>query len=448
MKKSNKKKILGIMSKIGNFINNSQPIVGDMPPQKDPEENQPKKEEIKVKKEIKNFNLQIEDDGKAEYDLNDDDDDEEEEEEEDDDNEEKAKKNKSENNEESTNDNDSSKEKKEEEKKQEIKEEKKEERDNNIKEEKQENNDEKKIEKENKEIKDEDKKEKVQIKEEKKEEKKEVKKEITEEKKENKKPEIKPEENKKKEELKEIKNEKKDDSNKKKENIQKPKNVNKPASKTSHPKPVQKGEENESKQNINESPSIKKDKSKLKFQKKPKASDKNKICHYFLKKGTDIDIKEYDFYTIKKVKKQKSMFSKLNNLGINLNLNIKFGGINKVSNKINSFFKKKPKDIKYTDYYLIINDHFIYFCKDTELYTNEPDKKRIGSIVPFNNITKIEINKEGNMHKISFEIQFRTVNKIKEFYTDDEIYGELLDIFHEFKKEYSLDYSIEIKENK
>ena len=429
MKKSNKKKILGIMSKIGNFINNSQPIVGDMPPKKDPEENQPKKEEVKVKKEVKNFNLQIEDDGKAEYDLNDDDDDEEEEEEEDDDNEEKDKKNKNENNEESTNDNDSSNEKKEEENKTEIKQEK------------QENNEEKKIEKENK---NEDKKEKVEIKEEKKEEKKENKEEM----KENKKPEINPEANKQKEESKEIKSEKKEESIKKKENIQKPKNVNKPASKTSHPKPVQIIVENESKQNINESPSITKDKSKLKFQKKQKASDKNKICHYFLKKGTDIDIKEFDFYTIKKVKKQKSMFSKLNNLGINLNLNIKFGGINKVSNKINSFFKKKPKDIKYTDYYLIINDQFLYFCKDIELFTDEPDKKRIGSIVPFNNITKIEINKEGNMHKISFEIQFRTLNKIKEFYTDDEIYGELLEIFHEFKKEFNLDYNIEIKENK
>ena len=426
MKKSNKKKILGIMSKIGNFINNSQPIVGDMPPKKDPEENQPKKEEVKVKKEVKNFNLQIEDDGKAEYDLNDDDDDEEEEEEEDDDNEEKDKKNKSENNEESTNDNDSSNEKKEDENKTEIK---------------QENNEEKKIQKENK---NEDKKEKVEIKEEKKEEKKENKEEM----KESKKPEINPEANKQKEESKEIKSEKKEESIKKKENIQKPKNVNKPASKTSHPKPVQIIVENESKQNINESPSITKDKSKLKFQKKQKASDKNKICHYFLKKGTDIDIKEFDFYTIKKVKKQKSMFSKLNNLGINLNLNIKFGGINKVSNKINSFFKKKPKDIKYTDYYLIINDQFLYFCKDIELFTDEPDKKRIGSIVPFNNITKIEINKEGNMHKISFEIQFRTLNKIKEFYTDDEIYGELLEIFHEFKKEFNLDYNIEIKENK
>ena len=429
MKKSNKKKILGIMSKIGNFINNSQPIVGDMPPKKDPEENQPKKEEVKVKKEVKNFNLQIEDDGKAEYDLNDDDDDEEEEEEEDDDNEEKDKKNKNENNEESTNDTDSSNEKKEDEKKTEIKQEK------------QENNEEKKIEKENK---NEDKKEKVEIKEEKKEEKKENKEEM----KESKKPEINPEANKQKEEKKKKKNEKKEESIKKKENIQKPKNVNKPASKTSHPKPVQIIVENESKQNINKSPFITKDKSKLKFQKKQKASDKNKICHYFLKKGTDIDIKEFDFYTIKKVKKQKSMFSKLNNLGINLNLNIKFGGINKVSNKINSFFKKKPKDIKYTDYYLIINDQFLYFCKDIELFTDEPDKKRIGSIVPFNNLTKIEINKEGNMHKISFEIQFRTLNKIKDFYTDDEIYGELLEIFHEFKKEFNLDYNIEIKENK
>ena len=452
MKKSNKKKILGIMSKIGNFINKAQPIVGDIPPEKEPEENQPKKEEIKVKKEVKNFNLQIEDDVKAEYDLNDDDDDEEEEEEEDDDNEEKDKKKENENNEESTNDNDSSIEKKEEEKKAEIKEEKKEENVNNLKEEKKENNEEKKLDKENKEINKEEKKEKVEIKEEKKiEEKKEVKKEEI---KEDKKQEIKEEKNKKKEETKEIKNEKKEDSTKKKENIQKPKNINKPASKSTQqkkeiqPKPISKNEENEVKQNLKESPSLTKEKPKLKFQKKPKAKNKNKICHYFLKKGTDIDIKEYDFYMVKKVKKQKSMFSKLNNLGINLNLNIKFGGINKVSNKINSFFKKKPKDIKYTDYYLIINENFIYFCKDAEIFANEPDKKRIGSCVPFNNITKIEINKEGEMHKIIFDIQFRTLNKIKEFYADNEIYGELLEIFHEFKKEYNLDYNIEIKENK
>ena len=112
-KKNNKKKILGIMSKLGNFINKSQPVVGEFPPQQEIDENTPK--EPKQKKAEKNFNLQIEDDEKAEYDLNDDDD-EEEEEEEDDDNEEKAKEDEKENIEESTNDNDSSIEKKEEEK--------------------------------------------------------------------------------------------------------------------------------------------------------------------------------------------------------------------------------------------------------------------------------------------------------------------------------------------
>ena len=463
MKKSNKKKILGIMSKLGNFINKAQPIVGDIPPEKDPDENQPKKEEAKPKKEVKKFNLQIEDDEKAEYDLNDDDDDEEEEEEEDDDNEEKDKNKENENNEESTNNNDSSIEKKDENKKEEIKEEKKEEikQENNksIKEEKKENNDEKIVDKENKEIKKEEqkeeKKEKDEIKQEKKiEEKKEVKKEKKKEEiKEDKKIEEKKETN-KKEETKEIKTEKKEESTKKKETIQKPKKASKPLSKSTHSKKpvevkiVEKKEETEAKQNQpSESPSIPKDKPKIKFQKKQKVTNKNKICHYFLKKGTDIDIKEYEFYCVKKIKKQKSMFSKLNNFGINLNLNIKFGSINKVSNKLNSFFKKKPKDIKYTDYYLIMNEHFIYFCRDAEIFVNEPDKKRIGSIVPFNNITKIEINQEGDLYKINFEIQFRTLNKNKEFYVDNEIYGELLQIFKEFKKIYNLDYTIDIKEN-
>ena len=467
MKKSNKKKILGIMSKLGNFINKAQPIVGDIPPEKDPDENQPKKEEAKPKKEVKKFNLQIEDDEKAEYDLNDDDDDEEEEEEEDDDNEEKDKNKENENNEESTNNNDSSIEKKDENKKEEIKEEKKEEikqeNNKNIKEEKKENNDEKIVDKENKEIKKEEQKEEKKEKdeykqekkiEEKKDEKKEVKKEEKKEEiKEDKKIEEKKETN-KKEETKEIKTEKKEESTKKKETIQKPKKASKPLSKSTHSKKpvevkiVEKKEETEAKQNQpSESPSIPKDKPKIKFQKKQKVTNKNKICHYFLKKGTDIDIKEYEFYCVKKIKKQKSMFSKLNNFGINLNLNIKFGSINKVSNKLNSFFKKKPKDIKYTDYYLIMNEHFIYFCRDAEIFVNEPDKKRIGSIVPFNNITKIEINQEGDLYKINFEIQFRTLNKNKEFYVDNEIYGELLQIFKEFKKIYNLDYTIDIKEN-
>ena len=149
---------------------------------------------------------------------------------------------------------------------------------------------------------------------------------------------------------------------------------------------------------------------------------------------------------VKKIKKGKTMLSKLNNIGININLNFKLGGINKVGNKLNSFFKKKPKDIKYTDYYLIINEHFIYFCKDSEIFADEPDKRRIGSIVPFTNIKKIQIEREKDLYKIIFEIKFRTLNKNKEFYTDNEIYGELLEIFHEFKKEYNLEYNIEIKE--
>ena len=464
-KKTNKKKILGIMSKLGNFINKSQPVVGEFPPQQEIDENTPK--EPKQKKAEKNFNLQIEDDEKAEYDLNDDDD-EEEEEEEDDDNEEKAKEDEKENIEEST-DNDSSKEKKEEEKKEvkeekkedekkeEVKEEKKEEKINNEKEEGKKDKEKPKgddeIKKENKEIKNEEKKE-IKTEESKKEEKKEEKK--IESNKEDKK-EIKKEN--KVEEKKEVKKVK-DESKKKVENNQKTKkenkNVNKPISKTHQPKKdseqkaTPKKEENEIKAKPTTPISTKKDKPKIKFQKKPKLSDNNKICHAFLKKGTDIDIKEFEFYMVKKVKKEKTILSKLNNLGINLNLNIKLGGINKVGNKLNSFFKKKTKETKknYTDYYFILNEHFIYFCKDAEVFVDEPDKRRIGSCVPFNNIKKIEIEKDGEYYKISFEIKFRTLDKIKEFYADNEVYDELLEIFHEFKKEYNLGYNIEIKEKK
>ena len=444
-KKTNKKKILGIMSKLGNFINKSQPIVGDIPPQQDLEENV-LKEPKQIKKEEKNFNLQIEDDEKAEYDLNDDDDEEEEEEEDDDNNEDKNKE--KENNEESTNDNDSNNEKKEE-----IKEEKAED--------KKEEKDKQETKKEEKqEIK---KEEKQEIKEEKIEEKKEnknnKKEEIKEEKANKIKEEIKKEDKKdvKKENQKETKKEvkkeakkekdkgetkKKNDSTSQKQKKE-TKNVNKQISKIN-----QQNKEKESKILPKKEENEIKAKQKIKFQKKPKITDKSKICHSFLKKGTDIDIKEYDFFVVKKVKKGKTMLSKLNNLGINLNLNIKLGGINKVSDKLNSFFKKKPKDIKYTDYYLIINEYFIYFCKDIEVYDNEPDKRRIGSVVPFFNIKKIEIEKEGDLNKITFEIKYRTLDKVKEFFADNEVYGELLEIFHEYKKENNLEYNIEIKEKK
>ena len=64
-----------------------------------------------------------------------------------------------------------------------------------------------------------------------------------------------------------------------------------------------------------------------------KILDNNKIYHYFLKKGTDININEYDIFPIQKVKKQGGVLSKLN-----LGLNIKFGGINKMN-----LFKNKKK---------------------------------------------------------------------------------------------------------
>ena len=444
-KKTNKKKILGIMSKLGNFINKSQPIVGEFPPEQRDEE-KIKKEIKQPKKQEKKFNLQIEDDEKAEYDLNDDDDEEEEEEEDDDNNEDKNKE--KENNEESTNDNDSNNDKKEEDTKEEVKEEKLED---------------KKEEKDKQENKKEEKEEKQEIKEEKIEEKKEnnndKKEEIKEEKANKIKEEIKKEDKKdvKKENQKETKKEvkkeakkekdkgetkKKNDSTSQKQKKE-TKNVNKQISKIN-----QQNKEKESKILPKKEENEIKAKQKIKFQKKPKITDKSKICHSFLKKGTDIDIKEYDFFVVKKVKKGKTMLSKLNNLGINLNLNIKLGGINKVSDKLNSFFKKKPKDIKYTDYYLIINEYFIYFCKDIEVFDNEPDKRRIGSVVPFFNIKKIEIEKEGDLNKITFEIKYRTLDKVKEFFADNEVYGELLEIFHEYKKENNLEYNIEIKEKK
>ena len=89
MKSNKKKNIFGLVTKLGTFINKTQPGGKNLPKQKlddEPKENKP---EVKPKKdEEKNFNLQIEeDDDKAEYDLNyDDDDDDDEEDEEDEDN--------------------------------------------------------------------------------------------------------------------------------------------------------------------------------------------------------------------------------------------------------------------------------------------------------------------------------------------------------------------------
>ena len=159
----------------------------------------------------------------------------------------------------------------------------------------------------------------------------------------------------------------------------------------------------------------------------------------------DIQLSEYDYFSVKKIKKQKSMLSKLNNFGINLNLNIKFGGINKVSNKLNNFFKKKTKSIKYSNYYMILNEFFIYFCKDEIIFTDEKDKRRIGSIVPLTNVKKINVEKEGDLYKLGLEISFRTEDKIKEFFVDDEIYMNFIEQVNIIKKEYNLESIVEIK---
>ena len=51
-KKNNKKKILGIMSKLGNFINKSQPVVGEFPPQQEIDEILQKSQNKKKPKKI------------------------------------------------------------------------------------------------------------------------------------------------------------------------------------------------------------------------------------------------------------------------------------------------------------------------------------------------------------------------------------------------------------
>ena len=177
-------------------------------------------------------------------------------------------------------------------------------------------------------------------------------------------------------------------------------------------------------------PSTQPEQKRRKRQKHKKITDNNKICHYFLKKGTDIIINEYDYFPIQKVKKQANILSKLN-------LNIKIGGI----------FKNKKKNVKYTDYYLFIDEYFIYFCKDVAVFTNDEDKRRIGSAVSLFNVTSIicEKEEENNMFKIELDIKLRKNSKVKEFYITMDNYSDLIAEFKEIKKEYDLNYKIEQK---
>ena len=158
-----------------------------------------------------------------------------------------------------------------------------------------------------------------------------------------------------------------------------------------------------------------------------KILDNNKICHYFLKKGTDININEYDYFPIQKVKKQGNILSKLN-------INIKIGGI----------FKNKKKTVKFTDYYLFIDEYFIYFCKDIIVFTSDQDKRRIGSAVSLFNVTNIICQRENDMFKIQLELKLRKASKSKEFYVSLDDYKDLMAQFNEIKKEYDLNYKTEM----
>ena len=511
MKSNKKKNIFGLVTKLGTFINKTQPGGKDLPKQKldeDPKANE--SQNTPKKDEEKNFNLQIEDDiDKAEYDLNDDDDDdddEEDEEEEDNNeqNEEENGKNEKEKNEESTNDSISEKnnpqQNKNEVKKEEIKEEKKiEEKVEEMHEEKvsekveekkkekvvekvEEKHEEKvaeKVEEKKEEKKEEDKEDKkedkkVEKKEEiKKEEKKEniinnEKEDIKEEKKiENNEKNIKGEidqqkDGKPKEEEKPKESEKSEDTEKKpkkkktkkKSTKEKENPENTTTNKSQEDKPQEKKEKKSTtKKYINailakaekelfkptpkqkaETPQIK----KRQRIKQTKISDNNKICHFFLKKGTDININEYEIYPIQKVKKQGGVLSKFN-------LNIKIGGIN----KINNLFKNKKKNVKYTDYFLFIDEYFIYFCKDVVIFTSDQDKRRIGSAVSFYNINKIvtEQEEDNNLFKIKLDIKFRneTHNKSKEFFIEIEHYTDLMIQINNVIKEYDINCNVEKK---
>ena len=506
MKKNNKKKYFGLVSKLGSFINKSQNDVEETTPQIEDNENKIEPEISQKKEENKNFNLDIEDDDKADYDLNVEDDEEEEEEEEDDDNneekggekeEEKEEMNEKENEkkEESTNNSDNEKnikaedkKEKKEDKKEEINEDKKEEKkDENIKEDKKgENTNEVKNEKkeevkeEIKEVKKEEKEieqtvekkeenivnkneeKKVESIQEKKEEKKEeIKEEIKEDNKKPVKEEIK--EDKKEEEQTEMKNNNKTEKDVKVEenqnlinenNEEKPKEEKttkklktkkKKIKKDAEDNPLKKKEKNTTKRYVNALlakaekelfksvpvPSPKPIQKKIRERPKhKKILDNNIICHYYLKKGSDVHISEYDYFPIQKNKQKKhgSILSKLS-IGIGI-------------------FKNKKKNINYTDYYLFIDEYFIYFTKDVAVFTTDQDKRRIGSVVSFFNIIKItsEREEDNDLFKIQLEIKRQNnKNKIKEFFIDMGNYSDLMTQFNEIKKEYDLNYELETK---
>ena len=113
--------------------------------------------------------------------------------------------------------------------------------------------------------------------------------------------------------------------------------------------------------------------------------------------------------------------------------------------KINNLFKSKKKNVKYTDYLIFIDEHFIYFCKNTLIFSNEPNIRRIGSVVSFLNLNEVltEIDKESSLFKIKLNIQIRKdIHKTKEFFIEKENYNELIDQFKNIINEYNINCKI------
>ena len=113
--------------------------------------------------------------------------------------------------------------------------------------------------------------------------------------------------------------------------------------------------------------------------------------------------------------------------------------------KINNLFKSKKKNVKYTEYHLFIDEHFIYFCKNVLLFSNEPNIRRIGSVVSFFNLKDVftEIDKESNLYKIKLDIQIRKeIHKTKEFFIEKENYDELMEQFKKVINDYNINCKI------
>ena len=144
----------------------------------------------------------------------------------------------------------------------------------------------------------------------------------------------------------------------------------------------------------------------------------DKTCHVLAKKGSDVDITEYEFFLITKNKKTKNNFIQ----------------------KFNFFSKKKDNSF---NYYLLINENFAYFCKNIAIVQNNINKRRIGSIVPLFFIKTVFLRKEENNYRMKFDIKYRhNLRKCKEFLIDSKNYVKLMETINQKIKLYNLNINI------